>query len=347
MLLKIALSIVVGCGLGTAVLAQRGPAWMRSETDTAYIRDYSRDLTTRFYFSRKYTGYGVRDYQQRQELLYRPNDRFNVGIGINYAFVGLNLGVNIPLVNDDDDRYGQTRYLDAQSHLYLPRLAVDLYLQHYRGYYLNKPQNWVENWQRGNPHPQRGDLRTTSIGFNLQYIFNHRHFSYRAAYLQNAWQKKSAGTFLLGSESYLIRMRADSAVTDPARASAPFFNGVAFNGSDVYSLGANAGYAHTFVYKAHFFLTVSLVGGVGLGTTRLEVPGAKDQAKWGLHLNNTARIALGYNSSRYFVGLSVVNLTMRSQTPVGRTSVSFDTGNVRLNFCRRFAVKPPKFLQRG
>jgi hypothetical protein len=69
---KIAVLVAVGCGLGTAALAQRGPAWFRSEADTAYVRDLSRDLTTRLYLSRKYTGYGVRDYRQRQELLYRP-----------------------------------------------------------------------------------------------------------------------------------------------------------------------------------------------------------------------------------------------------------------------------------
>lgn len=341
------LAAVVGCGLGTAASAQRGPAWFRSEVDTAYVRDLSLDLTTRLYFSRKYTGYGVRDYRQRQELLYRPNSRLNVGIGVNYAFAGVNIGVNLPGVNDDDDRYGRTRFLDAQSHLYLPRFALDLYLQRYEGYYLNRPQNWVENWQPGSPYPQRGDLRTTSSGFNLQYIFNHRRFSYRAAYQQNAWQKKSAGSFLLGSECYLIRMRADSAVTAPAGADAPFFRGVAFEGSDVYSLGVNAGYAHTFVYKSHFFLTLSLLGGVGFGSTRLEVRGAADPVKWGFQFNNTARLALGYNSARYFVGFSVVNLAVRSQTPVGRTSISFDTGNVRLNFCRRFAVKPPGFMRKG
>jgi len=344
---KFAVLVAMGCCVGTAAWGQRLPDWMRSETDTTYVRDLSRDLTTRLFFSRKYTGYGVRDYRQRRELLFRPNSRLNVGIGFNYAFAGVNIGMNLPGANDDDNRYGRTRFLDAQSHLYLPRFALDLYLQRYEGYYLNKPQNWVENWQPGSPHPQRGDLRTTSTGFNVQYIFNHRRFSYRAAYQQNAWQKKSAGTFLLGSECYLIRMRADSSVTAPAGPSAPFFGGVSFDGSDVYSVGANAGYAHTFVYRSHFFLTLSLLGGVGLGFTQLEVPAGEDLHKWGWHFNNTARIALGYNSARYFVGFSVVNLAMRSPSPVGRTSISFDTGNLRFNFCRRFTVKPPGFLRKG
>jgi hypothetical protein len=144
---KIAL-LVVGCGLATAAFGQRGPDWMRSEADTSYVRDLSRDLTTRLYFSRKYAGYGVRDYRQRQELLYRPNSRLNVGIGFNYAFAGVNIAVNLPGANNDDDRYGPTRFLDAQSHLYLPRFAVDLYLQRYEGYYLNKPQTGSKTGSR-------------------------------------------------------------------------------------------------------------------------------------------------------------------------------------------------------
>ena len=344
---KFAVLVAVGCCVGTAAWGQRGPDWLRSETDTNYVRDLSQDLTTRFYFSRKYAGYAVRDYGQRQELIYRPNSRLNVGIGFNYAFAGVNLGVNLPGANNDNDRYGRTRFLDAQSHLYLPRFALDLYVQRYEGYYLNRPQKWVGNWQRGDPYPQRGDLRTTSTGFNVQYILNHRRFSYRAAYQQNAWQKKSAGTLLLGSEAYLIRMRADSSVTAPAGTATPFFGGVSFDGSDVYSLGANAGYAHTFVYRSHLFLTLSLLGGVGLGFTRLQVPEAAELTRWGWHLNSTARIALGYNSARYFLGFSVVNLALRSPAPVGRSSVSFDTGNLRLNFCRRFTVKPPGFMRKG
>jgi hypothetical protein len=321
--------------------AQNRFSWLKTDVDTSYVRDYTRDLTARLYFSRKYAGYGVRDYRQNQELLYRPNHRLNFGVGLNYYFLGLNLGVNMPFVNNDDDRYGQTRYLDAQSHIYLSKFTVDLYLQYYKGHYLSKPQDWIENWQPGSPFPKRGDLRTISTGISVHYIFNHRRFSYRAAYLQNEWQKKSAGTFLAGSEFYRVHMQADSSVTAPARGLAPFFGGVQFSQSVVYSFGANAGYAYTFVYKSNFFLSLALVGGVGLGSSRLMEPGAEDLVKTTLHFNTTARAAIGYNSPRYYAGFSVVNLALRSQTPVGRSAISFDTGNFRLNFCRRFKVKPP------
>jgi hypothetical protein len=339
------LAVLLLPGTAFPAFSQTRPPRTTPVTDTAYVRDFTHDLTARLYFSRKYTRYGIRDYRQNQEIRYRPNDRLNFGVGLNYYFLGLNIGVNMPLVNDDDDRYGNTKYLDAQSHIYLSWLAADLYLQYYQGYYLANPQQWTENWDRSIPFPQRGDLRTVSTGLNVHYIFNHRRFSYRAAFLQNEWQKKSAGSFLLGGECYLIDVRADSSLTLPA-AGIPFLDGVQFRKSVQYSLGANTGYAHTFVYKTNYFLTLSLVAGIGVGATSLVPESGEDLIKSALRLSTTARLAVGYNSRRYYAGISVVNLSLRSQMPVRRSSTNFDTGNIRVNFCRRFSLEPPGVLRR-
>ena len=43
-----------------------------------------------------------------------------------------------------------------------------------------------------------GGLTSTIKGFNLYYIFNHRRFSYPAAFSQSTIQRRSAGSPLLG-----------------------------------------------------------------------------------------------------------------------------------------------------
>ncbi len=341
----IILTLLFLTGTQNPAFSQRRGTLFKSAIDTSYVQDFTRDLTTRFFFSRKYTRFNIRDYDQNQELRYRPNDRLNVGIGINYYFLGLNLGINMPFVNDDDQLYGNTRYIDAQSHIYLPKLVTDLYLQYYKGYYLSNPQNWIDDWNRNQLFPQRGDMRTISTGLNLHYIFNHRRFSYRAAFLQNEWQKKSAGTFLLGGECYLIDVKGDSSLTFPA-ANTPFLDGIQYNRSFQYSLGANAGYAHTLVYRTNYFLTLSLVTGIGVGASSLQAEPEAEITRAALRLSTTARVAIGYNSARYYAGISVVNLSLRSQLPVNRSTASFNTGNIRINFCRRFPVEPPRLMRR-
>lgn len=41
-------------------------------------------------------------------------------------------------------------------------------------------------------------FKSSIKGFNLYYIFNHRRFSYPAAYSQSTVQRRSAGSMLLG-----------------------------------------------------------------------------------------------------------------------------------------------------
>lgn len=41
-------------------------------------------------------------------------------------------------------------------------------------------------------------MKSSVKGFNLYYIFNHRKFSYPAAYAQSTVQRRSAGSWLAG-----------------------------------------------------------------------------------------------------------------------------------------------------
>src|SRR5689334_9061044 len=59
-------------------------AQVRSEVDTAYVKDFSHLLTARVFASTKFDtlrlfGNGLKD-----DLLYRPNNQINIGIGVSY-----------------------------------------------------------------------------------------------------------------------------------------------------------------------------------------------------------------------------------------------------------------------
>ena len=59
-------------------------------------------------------------------------------------------------------------------------------------------------------------LDVHSKGVNLYYLFNHRHFSYPAAYAQSTVQRKSCGSFKLGfSYSYHRINFASSTLPQP------------------------------------------------------------------------------------------------------------------------------------
>ncbi len=216
-------------------------------TDTTYYQPYTRQVTGRFYFSRKFTSLVWQNRRGDYTLRYRPNTTLNMGVGATYKWATLNLAYGFGFLNPDRGR-GKTRYLDLQFHSYGRKISVDVLGQFYRGFYL-APKG------RAMPHEteyyQRPDLRVNILGATVQYVFNFRKFSYRAAFLQNEWQKRSAGTPLVGVEFYAGSVKSDSTITPAAIDTTAAALGIdKFRFAEI---GPNIGYAYTYVYNKHFF----------------------------------------------------------------------------------------------
>ncbi|ATL49458.1 hypothetical protein COR50_21020 [Chitinophaga caeni] len=319
-------------------------SWLNPPLDSNYIEDHSKDLTVRLYGSRKYTHFDLVDHQQKEKVLYKPNSNFNVGFGFNYKFLGINFGFNLPFINNDDEKYGKTKYLDLQSHIYLRKIVIDFYGQYYKGYYLANPINTLENYQASGRFPQRPDMYNVDLGVSAHYIFNHQKFSYRAAYLQNEYQKKSAGSFLLGGDIFSYKMKGDSALVPRDIKNKDFFDYDDYHKTNVISLAVNGGYAYTYVIRSHFFVMASLSGAVGINhTTLYYLDTDRTNQETGWQLNTTLRIAAGYNSSKYFAGIHYVDMKTRSESPIDRTYQAFGTGNFRVSFVKRFVLKKKLF----
>jgi hypothetical protein len=303
--------------------------------DTFYVSDHSRELTVRLFGSRKFTSYRLRDYNFQDRVSYSPNSPFNVGFGFNYRFVGINLGFNLPVINDTKE-HGKTNFLDLQTHLYGRKVVVDFYGQFYKGYYLTDPGT-LEN------HPDvyiRPDIRTVNIGIVGQYIIRGDRFSFRAAYLQNEYQKKSAGSFIIGGAISAISIGADSSIVPGDIRYDNFFKNTPFDHSLIYSTSFNAGYAYTLVIADHFFVTASVLGGIGINYSILEnEPTRQVEEHLGSEFNSTLRFAFGYNSHRYFAGLHYVGAISTSSLPIPAARQQFGSGNLRISIARRFPLK--------
>lgn len=303
--------------------------------DKEYIGDYTSELTTRVFGSRKYTTYRLHDKGYENKIIYRPNSPFNIGVGMNYRLIGINLGFNLPLINQTSE-YGKTRFLDLQTHLYGRRMLIDFYGQYYKGYYINNSAVLLDNKQVY----IRPDLRTFNVGSVVQYLVNGDKFSFKAAYLQNEVQLKSAGSLILGGAASLVHISADSSVIPGNLAYADFYNNYHFNRSAMQSITANIGYAYTWVLPYDFFVTASLLGGVGANHSSLRNIALKEYAeKWGSEFNATVRIALGYNSRRYFAGLHYVSTRATSSAPVSGARQEFGSGNFRVSVATRWPLK--------
>ncbi len=307
--------------------------------DPDYVADFSDRLTGRFYLSTKYNKMQLGGLRGSRAIVYRPNNKINFGLGASYRALTLNIGVGIPGVNKDQDKRGRTRYLDAQANLYTKRWATNLFLQGFRGYYISSHTKAELGWVQDTELPTRPDVREYNFGVSTVHIFNNDRFSYRAAFNQDAWQRKSQGTLLAGGYLTYFRLRSDSSLV-PMQLAPQFESGLHMRRGGFIDLGASGGYAYTLVIKEHIFLTGSLVLGGGLSAQRAAtVVNGNERVKTtaGPGWHSQFRAGAGYNSARYYAGIYF------SQENIGyllddRDSFYWSVGNIRVNFVKRFEL---------
>lgn len=311
--------------------------------DTNYYSSYIEEMTLRWYSSVKYTGFRIMNSAEKQNLFYLTNKNYIIGAGVTYSWFTLNIGLNYPLINDDDDKYGPTNYIDLQSHMYLRKMNIDLYAQLYEGYYIGNSGNVIAGWPQGDTFQIRPDVRTLTLGFNVQYVFNWKKFSYKAIYNQNEWQKKSAGSWIIGVNAFYYTNRGDSSLIPTNLRNPDLFNGLQYNKQNVLNVGVSAGYYYTLVVKKHYFLSLGLGAGPSLGYSWLDTPNP-DKASFAnitLNLNLLPRFSFGYNSEQFFGGFSFVQQLFLNQVSSNKIWNNFHTGNAKIYFVYRFGLKKP------
>jgi hypothetical protein len=277
----------------------------------------------RLLFNRKTTGMNFRNSNEGYSLRYVPNKTFNVGLGMTYKFITLK--VSVGLLQPKDSR-GETRDLDVQFHSYGRRFTTDVLVQFYKGFYL-PDQQYASSGQEFYVRP---DLAVSALGGSFQYVFNHRRFSYRAAFQQTEWQKKSAGTFLVGLELFMGRFKADSTIVPPQLRHDDHTESI--SKMLFVELGPNAGYAYTWVYKK-FFITGSAAVSLNVGINRF-FDAAGTSTFTGISPNTVIRLSSGYNVKHWGINALYLSTALRLPEFESR-SVIVNTGTIRVNLIYR------------
>lgn len=334
-------------GLLLLGLAQAAHGQARDTFDTTHVKDYSHILTGRFYLSTKYNKLQLGGLKSTKALTFRPNNKVNFGFGASYRALTLNIGVGVPLLNQDQDKRGETRYLDAQANIHTKRWATNLFLQRFRGYYISSHTKEELGWQQDTRFPTRPDVVQYNLGVSTVHIFNNDRFSYRAAFNQDAWQRKSQGSLLAGGYFTYFHLRADSSLV-PTPYAALYDPGLQLRRGGFVDLGPSIGYAYTLVIREHIFFTGSVVVGGGVSVQRAVTATAEREllrTSAGAGWHAQFRAGAGYNSARYYAGISF------NQENIGyllddRSSFYWSVGNIRVNFVKRFDLHIP-FMDRG
>ena len=233
------------------------------------------------------------------KIILRPNGNTNIGIGFNYKRLGLAVAFGRPLSQSSIEKYGLTNRLDMQVSMYGKRIGLDGFMQWYQSYYMANPSDFV-NWDKPE-YPQEKDLQVFSIGASGFYLFNSEKFSYRAAYLRNEIQKKSAGSFSAGIFFYHDMVRSENGFV-PVEFPDSIHDDFDLKDFDATTLGILIGYQHTIVISKNFFVNIQATP--GLGFRRLDVTAVNGESSpenspaWQV----LGRLALGYEFDWFYIG---------------------------------------------
>lgn len=239
-------------------------------------------------------------YDDRQKLSYKPNNSYSIGLGLYLFEVGVEFSVAIPLDERSRNTYGSSEIRDLHANFLGKYWGVDLYRQNYGGFYVAN-----QNQTPSSPDPfiKRSDIKVINTGTNFIYAFNRKKYSLKAAFNYSEKQIRSAGSLILAGSVNTAQLQADSSVVGQIY-SPDQYSVSSFRKLQYAAFGLAPGYAHSFVYKSFF-----LNGAVSVGPAHYWINyAAQDKVDYDMSINTYAdiRLALGYNSSRIFGGVSYI-----------------------------------------
>lgn len=313
-----------------------------SAIDTNYIEPQHYDFAFMVQGTWNYDLFWLKS-GEGQNLLFTQDIQTRVGpyFGWRWAFLGYTFDLkNIGFGGDGKRQFTLS--------IYSSQIGVDIFWRHTGSDYRIAKADMGEayNTDKLNDVPFDGvDVGIT--GANLYYIFNHKRFSYPAAFSQSTVQKMSCGSWMagLGYTRQSISLDYDKLAevvesrVEPA-GTLKLDTGLMFQQVKFTDINASVGYGYNWVFAKNWLLGASL--SVALAYKNTHSQGEK-KVNDGFSLDNfgvdgIGRLGLVYNDTKYFFGFSGTLHSYNYSNSRFRASNMFGSINVYAGF--NFGMKP-------
>jgi hypothetical protein len=306
-----------------------------SSSDEIYYVSLKKKLSVYTYGISKLNSIEFKSPTSDTTVRYKPNEKFNLGIGFNYRWAGLSAAFNMKFINNDDNRLGKSTSFDIQSDLYSRKFLSTINLQAYKGFYWENVNRYDTTWSIRDSMPVRPDITTVNMGFNTIFSFNFRKFSLKAPYVHTEWQKKSAGSWLVGWHISLYSLVSGAIlIPEPLRASFPVFDQTMHIVTA--NFGGSIGYSYTLVMYEEFYLNALLM--LGMSMQSFEAFGDSREL---IHndikptTRSLFRLAFGSNNEKCYYGVSLIAESFPIRNSF-QSQFVYNYGRLRIFYGRRF-----------
>jgi hypothetical protein len=271
------------------------------------------------------------------DIRVRPNEIGSIGLRVSHRW--LSGALTFGIKNIQSEKKGTTDFLSLTINTYRPKWGFDGYFYSYKGEYIsNKQIRELPQFMDSKTYPILPNVNTLYTGTNVYYIANHQKFSYRASFMCNEIQKKSAGSFLVMASYSHFSMNSDTGfVPGTIQPEIPLTSQIVNGKFNSFSI--MPGYAYTLVFAKKYYLT--LAPSLGLMTQLQDYTTQENSHKdWQvIYPRAMMRTAIGYNGSKFYYGLSAIVDNYIIQLPQ-KDHLIYNIGNA--NIYVGFRVNVPK-----
>ncbi len=265
-----------------------------------------------------------------------PTLRLGAYFGWRWLFLGYTFNVNDIL---GKKRNNEKKNTEVDLSIYTSKIGIDLYYRKTgNNFKIQEPEKYASD---GNTiDDDFSGLNIKMKGINVYYIFNHRFFSFPAAYSQSTVQRRSCGSFKLGFSYSQHKVSFDYTLL-PVAIQEKMSEAMKFDRVYYSDYNISFGYAYNWVFKYNWLLDVSLTPAIAYTRSHLESDGNfnlfKDLRFKNLNFDLITRIALVYNNTKYFAGLSFIYHSFNYKKEQFSINNSFGSLNfyVGLNFKKK------------
>lgn len=246
-----------------------------------------------------------------QSIMLRPDQPIKFGpyFGWRWIFLGTTVDLkNLSLFGNDGKR-------EFDLSVYSSQIGVDiLYRRTGNDYKLREVRmGYGIDGDKFDGVPFDG-ISVGMTGVNAYYIFNHRYFSYPAAFSPGTCQKISCGSWLAGAgftqntlelDFDKLKRLVESRVENQQQVMID--SGLMFDRIDYNDFSLSAGYAYTWVLPYHFIFCASGQAAVAYKTSYGSTFDYDHRFSFkNFNLDGIGRFALVYNNTKWYAGLHAI-----------------------------------------
>lgn len=315
--------------------------------DTNYIEPQHYNFTVMAQSTLTLEVYRLKS-KSNQSIVFGPESSIKVGPYFGYRWMFLGYTFDLSHMNSNSKK-------EFNLSLYSSMLGIDLFYRRTGNDYRIRSADFGDGV---NTKPLEGmafsGLNVGITGFNLYYIFNHRKFSYPAAFSQSTCQKRSAGSaiFGIGYTHHSLDLNYNELQASVERYlpdySEKLDSGLMFNKVKYDDFSVYGGYGYNYVVAKNCLLAASLSLGIGykrsVGDLQKSSFSFRDFSFRNFNIDGVGRFGFVWNNTKWYVGASAILHAYNYHKSQFSTNNFFGSVNVYagFNFGKRKAYRQKK-----